>query len=67
METLVRRGITLDGNLFISKNAHLIMPYHPALDRAPEGHHGEAGALLETPSGSSRRGTITSIRPSASR
>ena len=27
METLVRRGITLDGNLFISKNAHLIMPY----------------------------------------
>jgi adenylosuccinate synthase len=36
METLVRRGITLDGNLFISKNAHLIMPYHPALDRASE-------------------------------
>src|SRR5437764_7530060 len=36
METLVRRGITLDGNLFISKNAHLIMPYHPALDLASE-------------------------------
>jgi adenylosuccinate synthase len=36
METLVRRGVTLDGNLFISKNAHLIMPYHPALDRASE-------------------------------
>src|SRR5256712_12205740 len=36
METLVRRGITLDGNLFISKNAHLIMPYHPALDPASE-------------------------------
>ncbi|MGH7342661.1 MAG: adenylosuccinate synthase, partial [Candidatus Rokuibacteriota bacterium] len=36
METLVRRGITLDGNLFISKIAHLIMPYHPALDRASE-------------------------------
>ena len=36
METLVRRGITLDGNLFISKNAHVIMPYHPALDRASE-------------------------------
>jgi adenylosuccinate synthase len=36
MESLVQRGITLDGNLFISKNAHLIMPYHPALDRASE-------------------------------
>ena len=36
METLVRRGCTLDGNLFISKNAHVIMPYHPALDRASE-------------------------------
>jgi len=32
----VQRGVTLDGNLFISKNAHLIMPYHPALDRASE-------------------------------
>jgi adenylosuccinate synthase len=36
MESLVQRGIALDGNLFISKNAHLIMPYHPALDRASE-------------------------------
>jgi adenylosuccinate synthase len=36
MEGLVRRGVTLDGNLFISKNAHVIMPYHPALDRASE-------------------------------
>src|SRR2546428_1906532 len=36
MEALVRRGVVLDGNLFISKNAHLIMPYHPALDRASE-------------------------------
>jgi adenylosuccinate synthase len=36
MEALVRRGVTLDGNLFISKNAHLIMPYHPALDLASE-------------------------------
>jgi adenylosuccinate synthase len=36
MESLVQRGIVLDGNLFISKNAHLIMPYHPALDRASE-------------------------------
>jgi adenylosuccinate synthase len=36
MESLVQRGAVLDGNLFISKNAHVIMPYHPALDRASE-------------------------------
>jgi adenylosuccinate synthase len=40
MESLVQRGIVLDGNLFISKNAHLIMPYHPALDRASEAKRG---------------------------
>jgi len=37
----VRRGVTLDGNLFISKNAHLIMPYHPALDLASEAKLGK--------------------------
>jgi adenylosuccinate synthase len=36
MEALVRRGVAIDQNLFISRNAHLIMPYHPALDRASE-------------------------------
>ena len=40
MESLVQRGVTLDGNLYISKNAHLIMPYHPALDRASEAQLG---------------------------
>jgi adenylosuccinate synthase len=40
MESLVQRGVRLDGNLFISKNAHLIMPYHPALDLASEAHLG---------------------------
>src|SRR3989338_11181701 len=34
MEALVQRGGTLDGNLFISRNAHLIMPYHPPPARA---------------------------------
>jgi len=34
MESLVQRGVVLDGNLYISKNAHLIMPYIPRLDRA---------------------------------
>ena len=40
MESLVRRGVSLDGNLYISKNAHLIMPYHPALERASESKAG---------------------------
>jgi len=41
MESLVRRGVSLDGNLYISKNAHLIMPYHSALDRASESKAGD--------------------------
>ncbi|PYN24089.1 MAG: adenylosuccinate synthase, partial [Candidatus Rokuibacteriota bacterium] len=41
MESLVQRGVSLDGNLYISKNAHLIMPYHPALDRASEAKLGK--------------------------
>ena len=40
MESLVRRGVSFDGNFYISKNAHLIMPYHPALDRASESQAG---------------------------
>ena len=36
----MQRGVSLDGNLYISKNAHLIMPYHPALDRASESQAG---------------------------
>ncbi|HUG35965.1 MAG TPA: adenylosuccinate synthase [Candidatus Limnocylindrales bacterium] len=41
MESLVQRGVSLDGNLYISKNAHLIMPYHPAIDRASESQAGK--------------------------
>src|SRR5437667_279510 len=41
LESLVQRGVSLDGNLYISKNAHLIMPYHPALDRASEAKLGK--------------------------
>ncbi len=33
---LKARGITVGSNLLISKNAHLIMPYHIALDQASE-------------------------------
>jgi adenylosuccinate synthase len=33
---LRKRGIRVSDNLLVSKNAHLIMPYHLALDRASE-------------------------------
>lgn len=40
MNALGSRGIRLNGNLFISQNAHCIMPYHLALDRASEAYRG---------------------------
>ena len=36
MEGLQKRGIRFERNLLISRNAHLIMPYHRALDVASE-------------------------------
>ena len=36
MDDLKKRGIKIDQSLLISKNAHLIMPYHKALDIASE-------------------------------
>ena len=36
MDGLKKRGIKFDQSLLISKNAHLIMPYHKALDVASE-------------------------------
>ena len=36
MDAMAKRGIKFDKNLLISKNAHLIMPYHKALDVASE-------------------------------
>ncbi|HLC40395.1 MAG TPA: adenylosuccinate synthase [Methylomirabilota bacterium] len=41
MEALRQRGVSLGGNLFISQNAHCIMPYHRALDLASEASRGE--------------------------
>ena len=35
-ENLRRKGITVEGRLLISQNAHLVMPYHKLLDRAKE-------------------------------
>jgi adenylosuccinate synthase len=36
MDGLIKRGIRFEKNLLISQNAHLIMPYHKALDVASE-------------------------------
>jgi adenylosuccinate synthase len=36
IEGLRDKGITVSGNLLVSKNAHLIMPYHIAIDKASE-------------------------------
>ncbi|HXX56631.1 MAG TPA: adenylosuccinate synthase [Thermodesulfovibrionales bacterium] len=40
IKDLKERGIDVDRNLLISKNAHLIMPYHVALDNAHENGRG---------------------------
>ncbi len=40
MDGLKKRKIRFGDNLLISKNAHLIMPYHRALDIASENHKG---------------------------
>jgi adenylosuccinate synthase len=36
MDGLEQRGVPIRGNLFLSKNAHIIMPYHRALDSESE-------------------------------
>ncbi len=36
MDAMAKRGVKFDGSFLISKNAHLIMPYHKALDMASE-------------------------------
>lgn len=36
MDAMAKRGIKFDQSLLISRNAHLIMPYHKALDVASE-------------------------------
>jgi len=37
---LKKRGIDVEGRLFISQKAHLVMPYHKLLDQASEKHKG---------------------------
>jgi len=41
IENLKIRGISIEGRLFISPNAHLVMPYHKVLERAREKSRGE--------------------------
>jgi adenylosuccinate synthase len=36
IKKLKKRGVKVDKNLLLSKNAHLIMPYHRAIDRESE-------------------------------
>lgn len=38
---LKKRGIEVDGRLFISQKAHLVMPYHKLLDQVSEKHKGK--------------------------
>ncbi len=38
---LKERGVDVDGRLFISQKAHLVMPYHKLLDQASEKHKGK--------------------------
>ena len=42
MDELASRGVDL-GNLRISDRAHVVLPYHPLLDRLEETQRGEAG------------------------
>ena len=40
IEALARRGISVDGRLFISQSAHVVMPYHKVLDQVGEASQG---------------------------
>src|SRR5438876_2654807 len=41
MEGLVKLGVSVDGNLFISETAHLVLPYHRELDEQRESFKGK--------------------------
>ena len=42
IDELAEKGISCDGRLFISQNAHLVMPYHKIFDRAGEERQGSS-------------------------
>lgn len=41
--TIAKQGISVDGRLFVSDQAHVIFPYHRRLDELKEGQHGKIG------------------------
>ena len=45
--TLERRGIKVRGRLWVSAQAHLILPHHMALDRVREAGRGAVGSTLK--------------------
>lgn len=61
LEELREAGIECDGRLFISNRAHMILPYHIALDRARE------NALGEKSVGTTMRGIGPSYEDKAAR
>ena len=46
VDELAERGVSTEGRLFISHSAHLVMPYHKALEKADE--EGRGGERLGT-------------------
>ena len=46
IEDLVEKGFSCEGRLFISQSAHIVMPYHKALDKA--GEESKSGVKIGT-------------------
>jgi len=42
IEQLAARGVSVDGRLLVSRRAHVVMPYHKAVERAQEEKAGDA-------------------------
>lgn len=42
MDGLLKRGMIINNNLLIAKNAHIIMPYHVAIDKGNESKKGSS-------------------------
>jgi len=62
IEILGEKGIEVDGSLFISQKAHLIMPYHKQLDKASE-----SGETIGVKIGTTGRGIGPAYSDKASR
>ena len=43
IDMLTRKGVSTDGRLVVSDQAHIIFPYHKKLDELKEGKHGKIG------------------------